>query len=274
FPLLDLPNQVIIKILRYIPNRELKALRVNKRIDILDPKMPELIDFEITTTAECSEFKCDRYSPSLIRSSMEGIVERFKKITEEADNCGTGKLTFTRANPFHVELVEEMAFVRFAKLEITCSYKDGQRHSTLSKFITNHFVEFLVEGKGEVLLNVICREVNAKKLFKDLPKMMRHPRHRISKLRIHIPDSAVPVLLKSFHVVMQNNGEPKATSRSVEVINDDGIVRIYTAGNPPVDVYVDHSVEGATITGEDTRVEMEGGEESDDEDYDDDLCYY
>ncbi|GMT30705.1 hypothetical protein PFISCL1PPCAC_22002, partial [Pristionchus fissidentatus] len=122
FPLLGLPNEILLKILHYIPNGELSALRVNKRIDLLDPGEANLNDVEITTSSECSEFKCDRYSPPLIRSSMEGIIDRFQKLRVSANSADEIKLTFTRVNPFHAQLVELIAPMQLKKLTVTCSY--------------------------------------------------------------------------------------------------------------------------------------------------------
>ncbi|GMT30704.1 hypothetical protein PFISCL1PPCAC_22001, partial [Pristionchus fissidentatus] len=164
-PLLGLPNEILLNILQYIPNGELSALRVNKRIDLLDPGKAELNNLEITTTAECSEFKCDRYSPPLIRSSMEGIIDRFRKLHAQIDTANEVKLTFVCPNPFHAELVQLIAPMQIKKLTVTCSCKDGQRHSSLSRLITDDFLDRLMTKKREVFFHFIVHRRCKKKLI-------------------------------------------------------------------------------------------------------------
>ncbi|GMT29351.1 hypothetical protein PFISCL1PPCAC_20648, partial [Pristionchus fissidentatus] len=249
FPLLDLPIELIVKIFRLIPSKELSALRVDKRIDYLDSRKDHISDLAITTTSEWSEINCNtgrRYSPSA-RSSMEGIMERFEHLRPRF-GFGNMTLTFDRPNPFHVKLVEEVGLMQPSELKITCSYANSQTHSGISNLITDDFLRSMMAGKSYVMLHAVCRLITAE--FLHYAFMSGFRRFGPVLLRVFVPNGTVANLLKCFGIVVSNE---MLVATTILADYSDGVLTVYN-GDYCMEISLDSGREGATLTGEDNIV--------------------
>ncbi|GMT30177.1 hypothetical protein PFISCL1PPCAC_21474, partial [Pristionchus fissidentatus] len=130
FPLLDFPNEIVVKILEYVREWHLWPFCVNKRIVSLfsrEDKNPRTV--AIITTEECSMITSS--GRPLISSSMERVMERLDQLLSNA-NLSKLTLIFDRGNPFHKSLVSYAMSLTVPKLDISCTYENGQRHAALS----------------------------------------------------------------------------------------------------------------------------------------------
>ncbi|GMT30547.1 hypothetical protein PFISCL1PPCAC_21844, partial [Pristionchus fissidentatus] len=110
FPILALPSEIILKILRHLSKEEINAMRMSNRLDELTAT-EKFLKVSIKTTEAGSELKCDYGRPEdewSVRCSMKSLLERVDNLGKQL-KYGKLNLQFDRPNPHNGELVSAFA---------------------------------------------------------------------------------------------------------------------------------------------------------------------